>query len=94
MTWIVATLIIIVLLGISIYTASLLSKSKIVDYKTGERSQDLVMEESLFSYFSIKDSAVQEKIFKGLDKMNQEKKFYANFDSRFKQIKFNLEKNE
>ena len=94
MTWIVATLIIIVLLGISIYAASLLSKSKIIDYKTEKSSQDIVMEESLFSYFSVKDSAVQDKIFKNLDKMNQEEKFYGDFNSKIQQIKFNLEKNE
>ena len=94
MTWIAATLIIIVLLGISIYAASLLSKLKIIDYETEERTQDIVMEESLFSYFSIKDSDVQSKIFKSLEKMNQEEKFYEDFNSKFQQIKFNLEKNE
>ena len=94
MTWIVATLIIIVLLGISIYATSLLSKLKIIDYGTEERSQDVVMEESLFSYFSIKDSAVQEKVFESLEKMSQEEKFYEDFNSKFTQIKFNLEKNE
>ena len=94
MTWIVATLIIIVLLGISIYAASLLSKLKIIDYETEERTQDIIMEESLFSYFSIKDSDVQSKIFKSLEKMNQEEKFYEDFNSKFQQIKFNLEKNE
>ena len=92
MTWIVATLIIIVLLGISIYATSLLSKLKIIDYGTEERSQDVVMEESLFSYFSIKDSTVQEKVFESLEKMSQEEKFYEDFDSKFTQIKFNLEK--
>ena len=94
MTWIAATLIIIVLLGISIYAASLLSKLKIIDYETEERTQDIVMEESLFSYFSIKDSDVQSKIFKSLEKMNQEENFYEDFNSKFQQIKFNLEKNE
>ena len=94
MTWIAATLIIIVLLGISLYAASLLSKLKIIDYETEERTQDIIMEESLFSYFSIKDSDVQSKIFKSLEKMNQEEKFYEDFNSKFQQIKFNLEKNE
>jgi len=42
-----------ILLGISIYAASLLSKLKIIDYETEERTQDIIMEESLFSYFSI-----------------------------------------
>ena len=92
MTWIVATLIIIVLLGISIYATSLLSKLKIIDYGTEERSQDVVMEESLFSYFSIEDSAVKENVFESLEKMSQEEKFYEDFDSKFTQIKFNLEK--
>lgn len=92
MTWIVATLIIIVLLGISLYAASLLSKLKIIDYEREKRTQDIVMEESLFAYFSVKDSSVQEKIFNGLEKMNEEEK--EEFNSKFQQIKFNLEKNE
>ena len=91
MTWIVATLIIIVLLGISLYAASLLSKLKIIDYGVEERTQDIVMEESLFSYFSVQDSAVKDKIFGTLEKMNNEEKFYADFNSKFQQIKFNLE---
>ena len=94
MTWVVATLIIIVLLGISLYAASLLSKLKIIDYGVEERTQDIVMEESLFSYFSVQDSAVQNIIFENLEKMNQEEKFYSDFNSKFQQIKFNLEKNE
>ena len=94
MTWIVATLIIIVLLGISLYAASFLSKSKAVNYKTEERSQDIIMEESLFSYFLVQDSVLQKKIFENLEKMNQEEKFYEDFNSKFQQIKFNLEKYE
>ncbi|MDP2672234.1 MAG: hypothetical protein Q8O84_00280 [Nanoarchaeota archaeon] len=94
MTWIAATLIIIVLLGISLYASSILSKLKIIDYETEERTQDIVMEESLFSYFSIKEPTVQNKIFENLEKMNREEKFYKDFNSKFKQIKFNLEKNE
>lgn len=92
MTWIVATLIIMVLLGISIYATSLLSKAKIMDYEKETRTQDIVMEESLFAYFSVKDSAVQEKIFNELEKMSQEEKFYEDFNSKFTQIKFNLGK--
>ena len=94
MTWVVATLIIIVLLGISLYAASLLSKLKIIDYGVEERTQDIVMEESLFSYFSVQDSAVRDILFENLKKMNQEEKFYSDFNSKFQQIKFNLEKNE
>ncbi len=90
MTWIVATLIIIVLLGISLYAASLLSKLKIINYEKEKRTQDIIMEESLFTYFSIQDSSIQEKIFNGLEKMNEEKKEELN--SKFQQIKFNLEK--
>ena len=94
MTWIAATLIIIVLLGISIYAASLLSKLKIIDYETEERTHDIVMEESLFSYFLVQDSVFQKKIFENLEKMDREEKFYEDFNSKFQQIKFNLEKNE
>ena len=94
MTWIVATLIIIVLLGISLYAASFLSKSKVVNYKTEERSQDIIMEESLFSYFLVQDSVLQKKIFENLEKMDREEKFYEDFNSKFQQIKFNLEKYE
>ena len=94
MTWVVATLIIIVLLGILLYAASFLSKSKVVNYKTEERSQDIVMEESLFSYFLVQDSVLQKKIFENLEKMDREEKFYEDFNSKFQQIKFNLEKYE
>lgn len=92
MTWIVATLIIIVLLGISIYASSLLSKLRITNYEKENRFQDVIMEESLFAYFSVQDSSVQEKIFNELEKMSQEEKFYSDFNSKFAQIKFNLEK--
>lgn len=94
MTWIAATLIIIVLLGISLYASSLLSKLKIIDYEKEDRTQDIVMEESLFAYFLIQDFSVQKKVFENLEKINQEEKFYADFNSKFQQIKFNLEKNE
>ncbi len=92
MTWIVATLIIIVLLGISIYAASFLSKLKIIDYEKEDITQDIIMEESLFAYFSVKDSSVQEKVFESLEKMSNEEKFYSDFNSKFQQIKFNLGK--
>lgn len=91
MTWIVATLIIIVLLGISLYAASLLSKLKIIDYEKEDMTQDRVMEESLFAYFSVQDSLVRERIFNDLEKMSKEGKFYSDFNSKFQQIKFNLE---
>ncbi len=91
MTWIVATLIIIVLLGISLYAAGILSKLKIIDYEKEEITQDIVMEESLFAYFLVQDSFVQEKVLESLEKMNEEEKFYINFNSKFQQIKFNLE---
>lgn len=92
MTWVVATLIIVVLLGISLYAASILSKLKIINYGEEERTQDVIMEESLFAYFSVKDLAVQEKIFNDLDSMGKEEKFYSDFNSKFQQIKFNLER--
>ena len=91
MTWIVATLIIIVLLGISIYATSLLSKLKIMNYEKEERTQDIIMKESLFAYFSVQDPLIQKKVFENLEKMNQEEKFYEDFNSKFQQIKFNLE---
>lgn len=92
MTWIVATLIIIVLLGLSLYAASLLSKLKIIDYEKEEVTQDRFMEESLFAYFSAKDLSVKEKIFNALEQMNKEEKFYTDFNSKIQQIKFNLER--
>ena len=94
MIWIVATLVIIVLLGISIYAVSILSKKKTMNYEKEDVVQDIVLEESLFAYFLIQDSSVQEKVFESLEKMNQEEKFYEDFNSKFTQIKFNLEKNE
>ena len=99
MTWVVATLIIIVLLSISIYAATLLANVKSVSdqgssfFSLGySRTQDVVMENSLFFSFQIQDPD-KAKILEDLKKMNDREEFpYKNFDSKYTQIKFNLEK--
>lgn len=57
MTWVVATIIIIIILIISIYAASLLANTKvIIPYQKEKRVGDLLMEKSLFAYFSVDDT--------------------------------------
>lgn len=57
MTWVVATIVIIVILIISIYAASLLANTKkTLSYQKEKRESDLLMEKSLFAYFSINDT--------------------------------------
>jgi len=57
MTWVVATIIIIAVLIISIYAASLLANTKvIIPYQKEKKDGDLLMEKSLFAYFSVDDA--------------------------------------
>lgn len=98
MTWVVATLIIIVLLSISIYATTILANAKSVSSKTESvfslgysRTQDVVMENSLFAYFQINDSSVQAKIGDDLSSRAEQGYFYADFDSKLKKLKAYLE---
>ena len=53
MTWVVATIIIVVILIISVYAASLLANTrKTLSFQKEEVKSDLLMEKSLFAYFS------------------------------------------
>ncbi len=96
MTWIVATLIIIVLLSISIYVASLLADIKgdtSSAFSSGySRTQDIVMENSLLAYFSIGDDSIKNEMKKNMEKMNLEEKFpYMNFNEKFFELEEVLE---
>lgn len=56
-TWVVATIIIVVILIISVYAASLLANTrKTLSYQKEEIEGDLLMEKSLFAYFSASDT--------------------------------------
>jgi len=94
MTWVVATLIIIFILSVSIFGASIVANFKndpgSVFSVIPERTQDLIMENSLFTYFLIKDSFKQEKLETILRTQNEQGEFHENFDSKFTQLKYNL----
>lgn len=91
MTWVVATLIIIVLLSISIYASTFLAKTKIIHYGDDSRTQDIVMEKSLFAYFQIKDSSAQTIVLEDLSSRVEQGYFYADFDSKLKKLRAYLE---
>lgn len=98
LSWIVATIVIIVLLAISIYATTALAKSKSINYGNSflgkySRTQDLIMEKSLFAYFLIKDSSVKSNVYDELEKMSKDGKFYSDFDSTFKKLKLIREEN-
>jgi len=88
LTWIVATIIIVLLLS------SLFGKAKKVSVekdslfsKTYSRTNDLVLEESVFTYFLIKDKSKQDKIYDNLKKEEKENKFYVNLDEKIEEVR-------
>ena len=93
MTWVVATLVIIILLSISIYAATMFAKTRIVNYadvssfsENNLKSYDILMDKSLFAYFiSSEDSG--KNILENLNKMDNSKLFYADFNLRFEELK-------
>lgn len=85
-SWVVATLVIISILSISLYAASLLSNAKVVHYSGSERTEDLMMVKSLFSYFSLSDESVREEVFEQMSSKGDSDKYYADFDQIYKEI--------
>lgn len=86
MSWIVATLIIIFLLSVSVYGATLLAKKKVVSYSDKFRTEDIVMKISLFSYFTSLDYSSKENLYENLKNLSENEKFYGDFDSEFKKL--------
>lgn len=85
-TWVVATIIIVVILIISLYTTSLLAQTKkIASYKY-ERESDLLMEKSLFSYFLAEDETTKSFIYNWL----REQDFNADLEDKFEEIGGNI----
>ena len=91
-TWVVATLIIIVLLLISIYAATLLAKKNVIHYGEESRAQDVVMESSLFAYFWITEPVAKAKVLAGLLNMDEQGMFYGEFNLKFEELKGELDK--
>ena len=85
MTWIIATIVIIVILIISIYISSLLGEAKsIIPYDDFDRENDLLMEKSVFAYFlSDKSQAIYGQI--------KEQEYYDDPDGKIKEIQGVLE---
>lgn len=93
MTWIVATLVILVLLALSLYAADFLAKAKSnpssffsLDYS---KTDDILMDNSLFAYFNTKDSGIKSKIYEDLKKIS-EQDFLEDYDFDSKFEKLNL----
>ncbi len=86
MTWIVATIIIVVILILSLYTTSLLAQTKkIASYKY-ERESDLLMEKSLFSYFLAEDEITKAFIYDWL----REQDFNADLEDKLEELGGNI----
>ena len=86
-TWVVATIIIIAILILSIYVASLLSNTKkTLTYASEGRKGDILMEKSLFAYF-LANETDKEVIYSELKKND----FPINLDTKLNEIKGVLE---
>ena len=82
MTWVVATIIIVVILVISVYAASLLANTKkTLSYQKEKIESDLLMEKSLFAYFSANDTK-KDLIYSELKKQE----FDVNLDNKRDEI--------
>ena len=86
-TWVVATIAIILILSLSLYGASLLAKSREANYlsssffsKGYQRNQDVVMQKSLFAYFLLKGD-YKDVLYSRLTKMDEQKEFHGDFQS-------------
>lgn len=80
MTWIVATIVIVVILIISIYISSLLGETKnIVSYDDFDRENDLLMEKSVLAYFLAgEDRTILDKI--------EQQEVYGNLGNKIKEV--------
>lgn len=94
MTWVVATIVIIAILITSLYiTAKLAESKKVIHYVKGvfseeyERTDDLIMEKSIFSYFLVEDEEKKTFIYDQL----RGQEFHTDFEDKFEEIKQNLE---
>ena len=82
MPWVVATIIIVVILIISVYAASLLANTrKTLSYQKEKIESDLLMEKSLFAYFSANDTK-KDLIYSELKKQE----FDVNLDNKRDEI--------
>lgn len=90
MTWIVATIVIVAILIVSIFTTSLLANTKkTISYKKYERTHDLIMEKSVFAYF-LSEDADKKVIFDWMQEQEEKDLFYADFKDEIENIEDNL----
>jgi len=82
MTWVVATLIIIVILIISVYASFLLAQTRKKIFVETEREDDLLMEKSLFAYFLADDT--KKNII--LNRLEQQE-FHADLDAKLDEMR-------
>jgi len=86
MTWVVATIAIVVVLIISIYIVSILSVAKKeIKYNEYERETDLILEKSIFAYFLLEES---DRIMLYDELVNLE--FFEDLDDKIDEVGGNL----
>lgn len=95
MTWVVATLIIIFILLVSVFLSAQIAKTKkSVNYFQELNQQniledDLLMQESVFAYFSISQDK-KSLIYNKLELLDKQKKFYSDFKNKINEINSNV----
>lgn len=92
-SWMAATLVIIAILSISIFAASLMSKTKVVGYSESERQEDVVAVRSIFSYFVLEDSDLKSNILEVMREKDSEGNYYLDFDVEFNEINKMMQNN-
>lgn len=92
-TWIVATIIIVVLLIFFIYISSLYGKAKKIGSSSTEifsteyfQTQDLILEKSLFVYFSLDDLDKKEIVYNYLKELEENENFYVDLDKKITEM--------
>lgn len=85
-TWVAATLVIIAILSISIYAASLMSKTKVAEYSIEDREEDAVVVRSILTYFVLEDSGLKSNLLEAMRSKDQAGHYYIDFDSEFNKI--------
>lgn len=86
MSWMVATLVIIAILSASIFAASLMSKTRAVSYSDLDRTEDVVMVNSIIGHYALEDSGVQQRIYDLMSSKFSEGDYYSDFNEDFNEL--------
>jgi len=92
-TWVIATIIIVVMILFFVFGSSLLAETKEVHkFKSRMVSEDsrvnydLILSKSLYTYFKIEKVKSQNQFYEELEKMELQEKFYDSVEERKKEI--------